>query len=88
MNIWNRLGDLAKGTRDWVGDIALGALSLTGAKFAWDVFTAPMNDDEQFNGFFNSIKNAGVNTVKILPALLVELLAQLLQLESLLYVSH
>ena len=64
MNIWNRLGDLAKGTRDWVGDIALGAVSLTGAKFAWDVFTAPMNDDKQFNGFFNSIKNAGVNTVK------------------------
>ena len=64
MNIWNRLGDLAKGTRDWVGDIALGAVSLTGAKFAWDVFTAPMNTDEQFNGFFNSVKNAGVNTVK------------------------
>jgi len=64
MNIWNRLGDLAKGTRDWLGDIALGAVSLTGAKFAWDVFTAPMNDDKQFNGFFNSIKNAGVNTVK------------------------
>lgn len=64
MNIWNRLGDLAKGTRDWVGDIALGAVSLTGAKFAWDVFTAPMNDDAQFNGFWNTIKNAGVNTVK------------------------
>jgi hypothetical protein len=64
MNIWNRLGDLAKGTRDWLGDIALGAVSLTGAKFAWDVFTAPVNSDEQFNGFFNTIKNAGVNTVK------------------------
>jgi hypothetical protein len=33
MDIWNRIGDLAKGTRDWAGDIALAAVSLTGAKF-------------------------------------------------------
>ena len=64
MEIWNRIGKLGKGTADWVGDVLLGAVSLTGAKFAWDVFTAPFNDREEFNGFYNTIRQAGLDTVK------------------------
>lgn len=64
MEIWNRIGKLSRGTADWVGDVLLGAVSLTGAKFAWDVFTAPFNDREEFNGFYNTIRQAGLDTVK------------------------
>lgn len=64
MSIWNKLGDLAKGTRDWIGDIALGAVSLTGAKFAWDMATAPWNDREEFNGFSNTLKQSSLDTAK------------------------
>jgi hypothetical protein len=64
MTVWNRIGNLAEGTKDWFGDIGLAAISLTGAKFAWDVATAPLNDREEYNGFFNSIKQAGIDTAK------------------------
>ena len=64
MEIWNRIGKLARGTTDWVGDVLLGAVSLTGIKFAWDVATAPFNDREEFNGFYNTIRQAGLDTVK------------------------
>jgi hypothetical protein len=64
MEVWNRLGKLARGTADWVGDVALGAVSVTGAKFVWDVATSPFNDREEFNGFYNTIRQAGIDTVK------------------------
>jgi len=64
VEIWNRIGKLARGTTDWVGDVLLGAVSLTGIKFAWDVATAPFNDREEFNGFYNTIRQAGLDTVK------------------------
>lgn len=64
MEIWNRLGKLSKGTADWIGDVGLGLVSLTGAKFAWDVFTAPFNDRKEFDGFYNTIRQAGLDTVK------------------------
>lgn len=51
MSVWNRLGNLAEGTKDWIGDIGLAAVSLTGAKFVWDVGTAGFNDREEYNGF-------------------------------------
>jgi hypothetical protein len=28
-------------------------------RFAWDVATAPWNDNAQYNGFINTFKNAG-----------------------------
>ena len=64
MDIWNRIGDLAKGTRDWVGDIGLAAVSLTGAKFLWDMGTAPWNDRKEFNGFLNTVKQSTIDTFK------------------------
>ena len=64
MDVWNRLGKLGKGTLDWAGDVALGVTSLFGVKFAWDVFTAPFNDREEFNGFYNTIRQAGIDTAK------------------------
>jgi len=64
MEYWNRIGDLAKGTRDWVGDVGLAAVSLTGAKFVWDVATAPLNDRKEFNGFINTLKQATIDSAK------------------------
>jgi hypothetical protein len=64
MDIWNRIGDLAKGTRDWVGDVGLAAVSLTGAKFLWDMGTAPWNDRKEFNGFLNTVKQSTIDTFK------------------------
>jgi len=59
MEIWNRLGKLAKGTADWVGDVGLAVVSP--AKFIWDIGTAPFNDREEFNGFYSTIRQAGVD---------------------------
>lgn len=64
MEYWNRIGDLVKGTRDWVGDVGLAAVSLTGAKFVWDVATAPLNDRKEFNGFINTLKQATIDSAK------------------------
>lgn len=64
MSVWNRLGDLAEGTRDWVFDVALGAVSLTGAKFAWDVTQSLWNDDEEYNGIAQTLRTAGMETAK------------------------
>ena len=64
MDIWNRIGDLAKGTRDWAGDIGLAAVSLTGAKFLWDMGTAPWNDRKEFNGFLSTVKQSTIDTFK------------------------
>lgn len=62
MEVWNRLGKLAKGTADWVGDVGLAVVSP--AKFVWDIATAPFNDREEFNGFYNTIRQAGVDLGK------------------------
>jgi hypothetical protein len=59
VELWNRLGKLAKGTADWVGDVGLAVVSP--AKFVWDVATAPFNDREEFNGFYNTLRQAGVD---------------------------
>jgi hypothetical protein len=62
MEIWNRLGNLAKGTADWVGDIGLGLVSPV--KFVWDITTAPWNDRKEFNGFTNTLKQATIDLGK------------------------
>jgi hypothetical protein len=59
MDIWNRIGDLAKGTVDWVGDVGLGILALP--KFAWDIGTAPWNDRKEYDSFLGTIKQAGID---------------------------
>lgn len=62
MDIWNRIGDLAKGTVDWVGDVGLGILALP--KFAWDIGTAPWNDRKEYDSFLGTIKQAGIDLGK------------------------
>lgn len=57
MNIWNRLGDLAKGVGDWGVDVGMAATSPF--KFAWDVVTSLGNDAEEYNGLVNTLKTAG-----------------------------
>ena len=64
MSIWNRLGDLAEGTKDWVGDVALGTASIFGVKFAWDVTQSLWNDDEEYNGIAQTLRTAGMETAK------------------------
>jgi len=59
MEIWNRIGKLAKGTADWVGDVGLAVVSP--AKFLWDIGTAPFNDRQEFNGFYSTIRQAGID---------------------------
>lgn len=54
MNFFERLGTLAKD---------LGGAAIAPAKFVWDVGTAPWNDDEQFNGFSNTLKTSGKNLI-------------------------
>jgi hypothetical protein len=64
MNIWNRIGDLAKGTRDFGLDVALGFPPVAIAKFAWDIGTAPLNDREEFNGILSTFKQASIDLGK------------------------
>ena len=52
MGFFDRLGEFGK-------EVA-GAVAAS-PKFVWDVATAPWNDDEEFNGFKNTIKSAGTN---------------------------
>jgi len=59
MSIWNRIGDLTKGTLDWVGDVGLGVLALP--KLAWDLGTAPWNDREEYDTFLGTLKQAGID---------------------------
>jgi hypothetical protein len=58
---YNRLGDFAstvtKGAVSFGGDV-LGAVAAP-SRFAFDVVTAPWNDDKDYNGFINTFKNAG-----------------------------
>jgi hypothetical protein len=62
MDVWNRLGKLSKGTLDWVSDVGLAAVSPI--KFLWDIGTAPFNDRQEFNGFYNTIRQAGIDLGK------------------------
>jgi len=55
VSVFSRLGSLTK-------DIAGAAFATP--KFIWDVVNAPWNDDEQFNGFSNTLKSATNNAVK------------------------
>ena len=64
MNIWNRIGDLAKGTRDWGLDVALALPIISVPKFAWDIATAPWNDREEYNGILNTFKQASIDLGK------------------------
>ncbi len=64
MNIWNRIGDLAKGTRDWGLDVALALPIISVPKFAWDIATAPWNDREEYNGVLNTFKQATIDLGK------------------------
>jgi hypothetical protein len=59
MDIWNRIGDLAKGTRDWGADVGLALLSIP--KFAWDIGTAPLNDREEFDTVLGTLKQASID---------------------------
>jgi hypothetical protein len=59
MSIWNRIGDLTKGTLDWIGDVGLGVLALP--KLAWDLGTAPWNDREEYDTFLGAVKQAGID---------------------------
>ena len=58
MSVWNRIGDLASNAAKFGGEI----VGLVGApaKFAWDVGTAPWNDDDEYNGFVQPFKTAAV----------------------------
>ncbi len=52
MSVWNRLGQFAKD---------IGGAVASPAKFAWDIATAPFNDDEHFNGVANTLASATKN---------------------------
>lgn len=58
-NPLNALGEFFKQVGTLGKDIAGAALAQP--KFIWDVATAPWNDAEEFNGFTNTLKNAGGN---------------------------
>ena len=59
-SIWNRIGDVAstvaKDATKFGGEVLNSAQGI--ANFAWDVFSAPWNDAEEYNGFSNTIKSA------------------------------
>jgi hypothetical protein len=65
--IWNRIGDIASSVEKtakgsavnlakWAGEITGGIGSA--ARFAWDVGTAPWNNQAQYNGFVQTFKTA------------------------------
>ena len=67
MSGWfNRIGDVAttvvKNAGKFGGEL-IGAAAAP-ARFAWDVATAPWNDNAQYNGFINTFKNAGAGAAK------------------------
>lgn len=70
MSVWNRIGDLASNAAKFGGEI-VGAVAAP-ARFAWDLGTAPWNDDEEYNGFVQPFKTAaaeaGGNIVKPLAS--------------------
>ena len=62
MDIWNRIGDLAKGTRDWGLDVGLAIASP--AKFAWDIATAGWNDRKEYDTFLGTLKQSSIDLAK------------------------
>jgi len=70
VSVWDRIGDLASNATKFGGEIA-GSIG-GAARFAWDVGTAPWNDDEEYNGFVQPFKTAaakeGGNIVKPLAS--------------------
>lgn len=56
----NRIGDVASTVGKGVGNFALDLVKspVASARFAWDVATAPWNDDEEYNGFMNTMSSA------------------------------
>jgi 5'-deoxynucleotidase YfbR-like HD superfamily hydrolase len=66
VSVWNRIGDLASNAAKFGGEIA-GSIG-GAARFAWDVGTAPWNDNDEYNGFVKPFKTAaakeGGNIVK------------------------
>lgn len=60
MSIWNRIGDAAKAVGSSIETSAkdLWQLGTAIPRFAWDVGTAPFNDNEQWNGFTNTLDSA------------------------------
>ena len=70
MSIWNRIGDLASNAAKFGGEV-VGAATAP-ARFAWDLGTAPWNDDDEYNGFVQPFKTAaakaGGNVVKPLAS--------------------
>lgn len=60
MSVWNRLGDLAttvtKNAVKFGGELVGSAKGI--ARFSWDVFQAPWNDADEYNGFVQPFKTA------------------------------
>ena len=61
-SIWNRIGDVASNAVKFGGEVIGGAKGV--ANFAWDVGTAPWNDNADYNGFINTIKTATAENQK------------------------
>lgn len=59
-SIWNRIGDVtstvAKNSGKFLGEV-VGA-GAGAARFAWDIGTAPWNDQKEYNGFIQPFKTA------------------------------
>ena len=74
MSVWNRIGDVAstaaKNAFKFGGEVVGAGTGI--ARFAWDVGTAPWNDQAQYNGFIQPFKTAaakeGGNIVKPLSS--------------------
>lgn len=70
MSVWNRIGDVAstaaKNAFKFGGEVVGSGVGV--ARFAWDVGTAPWNNQAQYNGFIQPFKTAaakqGGNIVK------------------------
>jgi len=70
VSVWNRIGDVAstaaKNAFKFGGEVIGSATGV--ARFAWDVGTAPWNDQAQYNGFIQPFKTAaakeGGNIIK------------------------
>jgi hypothetical protein len=74
VSIWNRIGDVAstaaKNAFKFGGEVVGAGTGI--ARFAWDVGTAPWNDQAQYNGFIQPFKTAaakeGGNIIKPLSS--------------------
>jgi hypothetical protein len=74
VSVWNRIGDVAstaaKNAFKFGGEVVGAGTGI--ARFAWDVGTAPWNDQAQYNGFIQPFKTAaakeGGNIVKPLSS--------------------